>query len=73
MTTQRPITTANLQGSLTREQAAKMMAQFAIKMLKKEPNPLTRCKFNDTTNRSQEMQYYIDLSCRLGIMGLQSD
>ncbi len=73
ITTQRPIVMANLQWNLTREQAAKMMSQFAVKILKKEANPLSVCAFADITNRSQEMKYYIDLSCRLGIMGLKSD
>jgi len=73
ITTQRPITTANLQWNLTREQAAKMISQFAVKVLNKTPDPMMTCKFTDITKRSQEMQYYIDLSCRLGIMGLQSN
>ena len=49
------------------------MSQFAVKILKKEANPLSVCTFTDIANRSQEMKYYIDLSCRLGIMGLKSD
>jgi len=73
ITTQWPITRADLQGTLSRKHAAKMISQFAIKIMKKEANPMVLCKFKDTDKEDAEMQYYMDLACRLWIMGLESD
>jgi hypothetical protein len=50
-----------------------MISQFAINVLHKQPNELAKCEFYDMSKESLEMQYYAQLACRLGIMGLQSD
>ena len=42
-----------------------MISQFAIKIMKKEANPMVLCKFKDTDKEDAEMQYYMDLACRL--------
>ena len=73
ITTQWPIARANLQWTLIRKHAAKMISQFAINVLHKQPNELASCNFYDMKEETLEMQYYAQLACRLGIMGLQSD
>jgi hypothetical protein len=73
ITTVWPITSANLKGKLIRKHAAKMISEFAINMLKKQPNTSAVCEFSDIRGISLEMQYYSEIACELGIMGLKSN
>jgi len=73
ITTQCPITKANLNGSLQRDQFAKMITQFAINVLHKKVNTKLTCSFSDITNESTEMKQYITSACQLGLMGRASD
>ncbi|MCX6822654.1 MAG: S-layer homology domain-containing protein [candidate division SR1 bacterium] len=73
ITSQCPITKANLDGVLLRKHAAKMISQFAVSVLGKKPNNLAVCNFTDMTGETPEMNYYADLACKLGLMGLKSD
>lgn len=70
ITSQCPITKANLNGKLLRKHAAKMVSQFAINVLGKKPDHLRVCEFNDMGNETPEMKYYAKLACKLGIMWL---
>lgn len=73
ITTRWPITAASLKNSLMRNHAAKMISQFAMRVLEKTPDDKVVCKFTDMQEESLEMQYYAELSCKLGLMWLQSD
>jgi len=50
-----------------------MVSQFTSKLMNKDANPDRACNFKDISKETEEMKYYILLSCKLGIMGLQSD
>jgi len=64
------INKANLEWMLYRKFAAKMTSEFAIKVMWLTPDESRTCEFNDIKNEIPELQYYIKLSCKLGIMGL---
>jgi len=59
---------ADINGYVIREQMAKMITEFAIKVLNKKPNSLLACSFTDTKNESTEMSFYIKTACQLGLM-----
>lgn len=44
---------------------AKMMVNYAIKVLGKTPNTGATCTFTDLADQSTEMQLYIKLACQL--------
>ena len=73
ITTMPTIQQANLDDKVIREHLAKMITQFAIKVLKKTPNTKLSCSFSDITDESAEMKFYIKTSCQLGLMGRESD
>jgi len=73
ITSQCPITKANVNGKLLRKHAAKMVSQFALTVLGKKPDSLAICEFNDISNETPEMKYYAKLACKLGIMWLKPD
>lgn len=73
MTTLPTIQRANLTGNLVRKYAAKMMSQFAIQVLWRVPNNLVSCNFTDITGENLEVQYYVRLACKLGLMWLKAD
>jgi hypothetical protein len=52
---------------------AKMVTNFAIKILKDVPNTGKVCNFTDINTQSKEMQLYAKIACQLGLMGLESD
>jgi len=47
-----------------------MASEFAIKVIWLTPDDSRTCEFNDIKNEIPELQYYMRLSCKLGIMGL---
>lgn len=61
---------ANLEGVLYRKIAAKMASEFAMKVLNILPDTTRTCEFDDISNEGEELQYYMRLSCQLGIMWL---
>lgn len=73
VTSQCPITKADLNGKLLRKHAAKMISNFAINVLWKTTDSLAICEFTDMSKETPEMQYYARLACKLGIMGLLPD
>lgn len=73
ITTKKSIESADMTGTLIRSHAAKMISQFAMNVLGKNPDLSRRCAFSDIQDQSLEMQYYIELSCELWLMWLQSD
>jgi len=50
-----------------------MISEFAIKILGKKPDTTRSCVFTDIATQSDEMQFYMKISCQLGLMGLNSD
>jgi predicted transcriptional regulator YheO len=56
---------ANMKGEISRRQFAKMISEFAIKVMNKKPNTSTSCTFSDTKNESDEMKFYIKTACQL--------
>lgn len=68
ITTQCPIQAANPSGLVFRKHAAKMISQFAINVLGKNPDSTKSCNFVDTKNESPELQRYAKTACQLGIM-----
>jgi hypothetical protein len=55
---------------LVRKYAAQMISEFATKVLRLKPDTTRKCEFEDIKNESKDLQYYMVLSCQLGIMGL---
>jgi hypothetical protein len=73
ITTMAPICEANLDGKITRKQLAKMMTEFTVQIIKKQPNTKILCSFADTKNETPEMKFYMKIACQLGLMGRESD
>ena len=68
ITTQKTIEDANLEWNLIRAHMAKMMVNYAIKVMSGVVNTWRTCVFDDIASQSDEMRAYIKLSCQLGIM-----
>jgi hypothetical protein len=49
---------------------AKMMSNFAVNTLGIRPDTGTVCNFTDLNKESDEMKFYANLACQLGLMGL---
>jgi hypothetical protein len=50
---------------VTRRQLAKMISEFAIKVIGKKPDTSIGCSFPDTKNETAEMKFYIKIACQL--------
>ncbi|MEI6119154.1 MAG: hypothetical protein WCP92_08385 [bacterium] len=44
---------------------AKMMTEFTVKIIGKQPNTRILCSFGDTKNETAEMKFYIKIACQL--------
>ena len=73
ITTINNCTTVNLTGILIRSHMAKMISEFAIRVLKIKPDTTKSCTFTDMKTQSKEMQFYATLACQLGLMWYESD
>ena len=73
ITSMSSIQRANMDGTLLRKHAAKMISEYAIKIAGKKPDTTRSCVFTDLATQSDEMQFYMKISCELGLMGLNSD
>jgi hypothetical protein len=69
ITTIADIDKANIWGNLTRAQAAKMLSQFAIEVLKKTPDISKSCIYPDIQGQG-DLTEWIVTSCQLGLMGV---
>lgn len=49
---------------------AKMMVNYAIKILHLQPDTSHTCTFSDIATVEPEIQAYITLACQLGLMGV---
>jgi len=70
ITTMQTIQQADMTWFLIRSNVAKMISNYAIKVLKRTPNTWAICSFGDIADQTSEMQLYIKLSCQLGLMGI---
>ena len=73
ITTMPTIQQANIEGKLTRAHMAKMLVNYADKILEKPIDTWMNCSFTDMAKQSEEMQYYAKVACELWLMGLSSD
>ena len=73
ITTQETIQQADMFAPLIRKHLAKFMVAFTTKILGKKPDMTRDCTFADVSDESSEMQQYITLACKLGIMGMKPD
>ena len=73
ITTMPSIERANMSDTIIRKHMAKMMTEFAIKILHKKPDFTATCSFTDTGKDSEELQFYMRTVCQLGLMWLKSD
>ncbi|MFA5748187.1 MAG: S-layer homology domain-containing protein [Candidatus Absconditabacterales bacterium] len=73
ITTMNTIQKADMEGKLIRSHMAKMVSNYAIKVLGKTINTGLSCNFNDVDNETSEIKLYIKISCQLGLMGWNSD
>jgi hypothetical protein len=56
-------------GNLTRAQAAKMLSQFALQVLGKQPDTSKSCNYPDITGYG-DLTQWMTASCQLGLMGV---
>lgn len=63
---------ADLDWLVYRKIVAKMVSEFAIKIVWLSPDETKDCKFKDIKKEDPELKYYMELSCKLGIMWLDS-
>jgi len=68
-TSQTSIDTADMYWPLIRSHMAKMMVNYAIKVIGLQANVSRVCDFTDIDNESPELKGYIKQACQLGIMG----
>jgi len=69
ITTMATIQNANMEWNLIRAHMAKMMVNYAIKVLGKTINTWATCTFTDLAGQTTEMKNYALWSCQLGLMG----
>lgn len=69
ITTADNIDKANMNWKLSRIAMAKMLSQYAINILWKEPNTHRNCVFSDVTNNlDKAYDYWVTLACQLWVM-----
>lgn len=59
---------ADMEGKLIRSHMAKMIVNYAIKVMWLKPDTTKTCSFGDIGNQASDLQVYIKLSCQLGLM-----
>lgn len=70
ITTMPTIQEADMEGALIRSHMAKMMVNYAVKVALLHPDATKECIFDDVSNQSTEIKWYITLACQLGLMGI---
>jgi hypothetical protein len=75
ITTMCPIQDANIDWYLQRNHFAKMISEFAVNVLWKEPNVgKVWCNdFDDTYRDTEELQWFMTTACELDLMWLNAD
>lgn len=70
ITTMPTIQQANIEWSLIRSHMAKMMVNYAVKVLELQPDTWANCRFDDIDHLNAELKWYITLACQLHLMGV---
>lgn len=73
ITTKETIDEANLENQLTRAEMAKMMSEYAMKILWKQPDKQKSCDFQDIEKVEWDLPYFIKTACQLWIMGVNAN
>lgn len=73
ITTMNTIQKADMEWNLIRAHMAKMIVNYAIRVLGKVPNTWLICEFSDMSAETPEMQFYARFACKLGLMWLNDD
>lgn len=73
ITTMPTIQQANMTWYILRKHLAKMISVFALQLTDLQPDTNKHCIFTDVKNENAEMQYYAQLACQLGLMGLEEN
>ena len=73
ITTKPTIDQAKMDNNLTRAEMAKMMSEYAIKILGKQPVMVKKCSFQDLTWVAFDLQLYVQKVCQLWIMGVEAN
>lgn len=73
ITTMPTIQEANIEGNLIRSHMAKMIVNYAVKVLLLKPDTTKTCEFNDIEKETTELQWYMKLACQLWIMGIDME
>ena len=64
---------ADIEWKLIRSHMAKMMVNYAVKVMWLKPDTTKACVFSDVANETPELQGYMKLACQLWIMGINPD
>jgi hypothetical protein len=64
---------ADMMWPLLRKHLAKMISEFSVKTLWLYPDKSKVCVFDDMDWETQEMKYFVEMSCQLWLMWLHSD
>lgn len=59
---------ADMEGKLIRSHMAKMIVSYATKVNGMKPDTTKSCNFDDVTNQTTELKWYITSACQLGLM-----
>ena len=73
ITTVNDIKRVNMTGILIRAHLAKMMSEYATKVVGLTPDTTRKCNFSDMQNQTEEFKKYAIMSCQLGLMWLKTD
>jgi len=73
ITTMVNIDQAHMTGTLLRSHMAKMLVNYAVKLMYQKPDLTRKCVFSDMQNSSVEIQWYARLACQLGLMWLKKN
>ena len=76
ITTINPCTQVRMYDTLIRKDMAKMMVNFALKVLNRQDIYVdnSNCEnYTDISSETPDMKIYIETACKLGLMGLDSD
>lgn len=73
ITTMNTIQNADMDWPLLRKHLAKMISEFAVKEIWLKPVEDRVCNFQDAHWETAEMIYYMQLACKLWLMGMESN
>ncbi len=68
ITTMASIQQANMTGTLQRSHLAKMIVNYANKVLNLQPDTSKNCNFSDIWSQNAELRWYIKLACQMWLM-----